>query len=202
MEVQGPITYPEDHILLREFRRGNTQAMKDIFQLHWRTQVFFARRFITDQAISEDIVAEVFLKLWSRRENFPSLPAIRSFLYVATRNACLDHLRKVKRLRQSMKDYAYLETELIEESEWTEVVRAELVSKIMTSIDLLPNQYRKVMHLSAQGMRTDEIAQEMKLSCKIVRNYKARAINILKKELLDKSSLVLLSALVIEHFSW
>jgi hypothetical protein len=56
------------------------------------------------------------------------------------------------------------------------------------------------MHLSTQGMDTDAIAREMNLSPKIVRNYKARAINILKKDLLDKPSLVVLFSLLGSHF--
>jgi RNA polymerase sigma-70 factor (family 1) len=198
----SPITSLDEQALLREFRRGSTLAMKHIFHLYWKTQVFFARRFVPEAAISEDIVSDVFLKLWARRENFSSLPAIRSFLYIATKNACLDHLRKDKRVRQFQREYAYLEKEEMEESELTEVIRAELVSKVMSAIDLLPNQYKKVMRLSTQGLGTDEIAREMNLSPKIVRNYKARAINILKKDLLNKSSLVVLACLLNGNLPW
>lgn len=196
------LTPTDEQILLREFRRGSTLAMKRIFHLHWKTQVFFARRFVPEAAISEDIVSDVFLKLWARREGFASLPSIRSFLYIATRNACLDHLRKDKRVRQFQRDYAYLEKDIIEDSELTEVMRAELVSKVMGAIDLLPNQYKRVMRLSTQGLGTEEIAQEMNLSPKIVRNYKARAINILKRDLLNKSSLVVLACLLGGNLPW
>jgi RNA polymerase sigma-70 factor (family 1) len=196
------LTPTDEQILLRDFRRGSTLAMKRIFHLHWKTQVFFARRFVPEAAISEDIVSEVFVKLWARREGFASLPSIRAFLYIATRNACLDHLRKDKRVRQFQRDYSYLEKDIMEESELTEVMRAELVSKVMGAIDLLPNQYRKVMRLSTQGLGTEEIAQAMNLSPKIVRNYKARAINILKKDLLNKSSLVVLACLLSGNLPW
>lgn len=196
------LTPTDEQILLREFRTGNTLAMKRIFHLHWKTQVFFARRFVPEPAISEDIVSDVFVKLWARREGFSSLPSIRSFLYIATRNACLDHLRKDKRVRQSQKEYAYLEKDALEEVELADVVRAELITKVMGAIDMLPNQYKRVMRMSTQGMGTEEIAQEMNLSPKIVRNYKARAINILKKDLLNKSSLLVLAVLLGEQIPW
>ncbi|TDX00826.1 sigma-70 family RNA polymerase sigma factor [Dinghuibacter silviterrae] len=188
-----------EDVLLRDFREGDTQALKHIFQLHWKTQVFFASRFIPEQDISEDIVSEAFLKLWSRREGFSSLPSIRAFLYTATRNACVDHLRKVKGQKAFQKEFVHIEQDRLQEDEFNEVVRAELMAKIMSSIDLLPSQYRKVMHLSTQGMDTEAIAREMNLSPKIVRNYKARAINILRKDLLDKSSLLLLLSLCSAH---
>lgn len=195
-------TESEDDVLLRDFRDGDTQALKHIFHLHWKPQVFFAGRFIPEQDISEDIVSEAFLKLWSRREGFYSLTSIRAFLYTATRNACVDHLRKIKGQKTFQKDYALVERNRLEESELNEVIRAELMAKVMASIDLLPSQYKKVMHLSTQGLDTDAIAREMNLSPKIVRNYKARAINILKKDLLDKPTLLLLLFLMGSHLPW
>jgi RNA polymerase sigma-70 factor (family 1) len=202
MQTPVYILESDESILIREFRQGNTQAMKRIFALHWKAQVFFARRFIPEEDISEDIVSDVFLKLWGRREGFSSLPSIKAFLYVATRNACVDHIRKAKRVRQTQKEYAYLEKGEMEESELNEVIRAELISKVMEAIEGLPNQYRRVMHLSTQGMGTDEIAREMNLSPKIVRNYKARAINILKKDLLHKSQMIFLLVLLGKNLPW
>jgi RNA polymerase sigma-70 factor (ECF subfamily) len=106
-------------------------------------------------------------------------------------------LRKNKRVRGYHKEIAYLEKDdIMEDASLNEVVRAELVAKVMEGIDLLPNQYKKVMHLATQGMGTEEIAREMNLSPKIVRNYKARAINILKKDLLDKSPFLALFTLL------
>jgi RNA polymerase sigma factor (sigma-70 family) len=196
MQTEVYRTESDEEVLLRAFREGNTLAMQHIFRLHWKPVVFFACRFIPERHISEDIVSEVFVKLWDRREGFHSVPALRSFLYVATRNACVDHLRKIKTLKVVHKAYVYTEQDRLEEPELTEVIRAELMAKVMESIDLLPTQYKKVMVLSTQGLDTEAIAREMNLSPKIVRNYRARAINILKKDLLDKPSLLLLLSLL------
>jgi RNA polymerase sigma-70 factor (family 1) len=193
---------PDEQLLLIEFREGNDLAMKRIFQMHWKTQVFFARRFVAEKEIAEEIVSNVFLKLWGLREGFASLPSIRSFLYVSVRNACVDHIRKEKRVRKYAKDYAYVENAQLDDSELDEVIRAELVSKVLEAINGLPNQYRKVMQLSSQGLGTEEIAEAMSLSPKIVRNYRARAINILKKDLLDKSHLIFLMAILAEKIPW
>jgi RNA polymerase sigma-70 factor (family 1) len=197
MQAQVYRMESDEELLIKGFQGGDPQALKRIFLLYWNTQVFFARRFIPESDISEDIVSEVFLKLWDRRTGFSSLPAIRSWLYLAVRNACVDHLRKNKRVRGYHKEIAYLEKDdIMEDASLNEVVRAELVAKVMEGIDLLPNQYKKVMHLATQGMGTEEIAREMNLSPKIVRNYKARAINILKKDLLDKSPFLALFTLL------
>src|ERR1700744_5237871 len=132
-------TGSEEDVLLKDFRDGDTRAMRHIFQLHWKPQVFFATRFIPKQEIGEKFASEAFLKLWARREGFFSMGSVRSFLYTATRNACVDHLRKIKGSRNLQKEYALLERDRLEDSELTEVVRAELLSKVMASIDLLPN---------------------------------------------------------------
>jgi len=202
MQFTANTLQSDEQGLLLEFRGGNDLAMKHIFQLHWKTQVFFARRFVPEKEIAEEIVSGVFLKLWGLREGFASMPSIRSFLYVSVRNACVDHIRKEKRIRKYEKDYAYVENAQLDDSELDEVIRAEMVTKVLEAINGLPNQYRKVMQLSSQGLGTDEIAQAMSLSPKIVRNYRARAINILKKDLLDKSHLIFALALLAEKIPW
>lgn len=188
----------DDLLLIQEFKGGNHQAMKHIFHLFWKSQCFFAKSFVQDYLIAEDIVAAVFVKLWDRRANFDALPSVKSFLFVATRNACFDYLKQDKRLENNKKAYAHTIDECFYDVDLAEVTKAEMMSKISNAIEALPSQYRKVMQLAAEGMNTVGIAKEMNMSPKIVRNYRARAINILKRDLSDKAYLLLLSICVTE----
>jgi len=58
---------------------------------------YFAKRFVLDRQDAEDIVAESFIKLWRLRENFDNPQSIKAFLFITTRNGCLDFLRASQR---------------------------------------------------------------------------------------------------------
>jgi RNA polymerase sigma factor (sigma-70 family) len=193
MTAQQDLFEDDEDYLLSEFRRGNPEAMRHVFLRFWKIQVFFARSYVPEAEIAEEVASDAFLKLWNKREGFSSMAAIRSFLYVTTRNGCVDQLRKAKRQRQNNKDYRYLESdEVFDDPMEMEIINTELLEKMLQAIDILPNQYKKVMHLIASGMGTDEIAEKMNLSPKIIRNYKARAIMMLKKDLEGRNFLIIL----------
>lgn len=193
MAAQQDLFEEDEDYLLSEFRRGNPEAMRHIFLRFWKIQVFFARSYVPESEIAEEVASDAFLKLWNKKEGFSSLAAIRSFLYITTRNGCVDQLRKAKRQRQNTKDYKYLESdEVFDDPMEMEIINTELLEKMLQAIDILPNQYKKVMHLIASGMGTDEIAEKMNLSPKIIRNYKARAIMMLKKDLEGRNFLIIL----------
>jgi len=188
----------DEATLILEFRQGEARAMKSLFQLYWRGQCFFARSILTDPEASEDIVADVFLQLWKLRDDFHSLPSVRSFLYTATRNACLNYLRSSRRADKRHKEYTYMNELPFQDGEVQEVIKTELIGKLLDAIELLPNQYRKVMQLTAEGLATEDIARALQLSPKVVRNYKSRAVSLLRKDLTNNQLFLAVGAALLE----
>jgi len=89
---------------------------------------FYAFKIIKDRDIAREIVSEAFFKLWEKKENFHAEESIKSFLYLVTRNECLDHL-KLKR-NQLQHDEAWLvDLESGEESILSKIIYTELIEK-------------------------------------------------------------------------
>ena len=173
--------------IVAAFKKKDAKAFAYIFKLHRKALVYFAERILDIREEAEDIVAITFIKLWEKHDHFDSLPAIKSFLYVTTRNACIDFLRYSKRASASKKDYSYWA-----DNKQDEILHimydAELLAELDKEIELLPKKCREIFKLSYfQGLPANEIANKLGLSVKTVRNQRAKAVHLIQTAFLKRN---------------
>ncbi len=180
-----------DDIII-EFRKGNSKALNSIFKLYYAALCYFADRIIANKEEAEDIVSESFLKLWKIHENFDSLYGVRAFLYVATRNACLNYLKQADRVTRQQVDVAHLLDPEMDKT-FAEVTRAEVLRDVYAAIETLPAQCKKIVRLSfIEGLKNHEIAEQLNISIHTVKNQKVRGIYLLKMKLLGSNMIMFL----------
>ena len=183
--------------VLVSFRKGGPDALQSLLKQFYSPLCLFADRLLGDKAASEDIVGEAFIKLWNKRDNFENLQNLKAFMYITVRNACLNHLKQVKRDSLNQKQLAYLTGEK-EEFVLNEMIRSEILQEIMQEVNNLPEQCGKVLKLGyLEGLRNQEIADLMNISVHTVKNQKARAIQLLKVRLRDRDLMSLLFLLTL-----
>jgi RNA polymerase sigma-70 factor (family 1) len=164
------------------FCKGNQQAFNFIFDCYYRSVCFFASRLIPAKPIAEDITQEAFVRLWEKHNAFDCERSIKAFLYVITRNACLNFLKQGRRSKQH-EDYWF---HLVEEAEDPPAtfVQSEMISKLSAAIESLPPECRRVMQLCyIEGLQNKNIARKLGVSVHTVKNQKARGLALLKKRL-------------------
>jgi RNA polymerase sigma-70 factor (family 1) len=172
---------------LDEFRNGNHQALSYFFDLHYKPLSYFATGLTQDAMEAEDIVANCFVKLWKRHPDFETASNIKAFLYISCRNACLDYLKHLKRKTVAQEAY-FKQLDESEESILYQIIEAEFLQLLNAEIQQLPEKCGEVFKLIYfEGKKTDEIATELNLSVKTVRNHKARAVALLKTSFLKKN---------------
>lgn len=178
-----------------EFKKKNPGAFEYVFDLHYRPLCYYAGTLLADPDEVEDVVSEVFVKLWERTDGFDDLGSIKGFLYISTKNRCLDRLKKQRRRQASLDAYAYT-IETADDMDDYGILEAEVLNQVYADIERLPKKARKVFKLIFfDGLRTDEVANRLCISVKTVRNQKARAIQLLQSALLKRGLDVLLLAL-------
>lgn len=176
------------------FNKGDAQALAYVFELHNRSLCYFAERLTGDRQEAEDIVADVFMKLWKKRTDFSNLQNIKAFLYIATRNACFDFLKHRKRSNSSHEELLYLSQEN-DDALLRGMVETELLQKIYEEIERLPKKCRTIFKLiHFDGRSTQEVADQLNISRQNVLNQKARAIQLLRIFLLQKKFLLFVTA--------
>ena len=144
----------------------------------------FAEKFVS-KFYAEDIVHDVFLKLWDRQVFLLPENDIKRILYVAVRNACIDQLRKVN-MEQEYIDKRAVQLKLDEldfyESSDELFMKKDLLQLLLQKIELLPERSREIFKMSyLEGLKAAEIAERLNISTRTVENQLYRALIFLKK---------------------
>jgi RNA polymerase sigma-70 factor (ECF subfamily) len=174
--------------VIRAFTKRDAKAFAFIFRLHRKPLVYFAEKILGIREEAEDIVADSFMKLWAKHADFDSLPEIKSFLYITTRNACLNFLKYSKRVSSLQKEYSYWVDKEIEILHLMHM--AEMLAELKKEVDLLPRKCMNIFRLAFyEGLDTNAIARKLGLSVKTVRNQKAKAVQLIRVSALKKNLL-------------
>lgn len=177
----------KEHIALPGFKEGDIHAFQRVFEQFFPSLCYFAQRLINDREEAEDIVLELFTKLWQRKEHFETIANIKAFLYISTRNTCLNYLQYRQRKTNSQKEFKYIAAAQLPVSFDFELINAEVMQEIHRQMEELPRQCREIFKLIFfQGLTTADIAARLKISPKTVLNQKLKAISLIRAELLKR----------------
>lgn len=170
---------------ITDFRKGNISAFGHFYNLFYTPLCFFAEQIILDKPAAEDVVADIFIKLWEKREDFNTEENIKAFLYISTKNACrniLKHKTHVRRYEESAGFPVFDEDLVLDKILFTEVYWS-----LYNAIEKLPPQCQNVLKMSyLEQMKNQEIADKLNISINTVKTQKARAILLLRKQLGSK----------------
>ena len=162
--------------MLPQFRQGIPAALSHIYGKYFLIIYLFTKQIVKDQFEAEDITIIAIQKLLSSSEKFQTEINVRSFLFKTARNASLDFLRSQKRKKQFQISYKAQMPKEEMPKEFEDYSQAEMKTK---EIDELPNRLKHTIKLVQMGYSSQEIADELKVSLKTARNYRAEASRLL-----------------------
>ncbi len=172
--------FQDNDELLHLLKQQHPEAVTYVYNLYYKSLCYFANQFTDDSTVSEDLVMDAFVSFLKKKPVFDSLTALKSYLYKAVQNSCIDMARTKKRHGKSHQKIQYLSPETVENVEQTVIV-SEVLNAIYTSIGLLPEKYRNVVYLAlVDGMDNEEIAKQTGLAYQTVRNHKSAGIKLLR----------------------
>lgn len=177
---------------INAFNAGERKAFDDVYRYYSRPLQHFARSYVHRQTLAEEIVSDSMLKLWDNRQRIRTEKQIKAFLYIATRNACIDSLRSrraisIQDLPEDMHDLTGQEPEV-----YNRILYVELLQQVEEAMDRLPPSQQAVFRKSfLEDKTTDEIANETGMSESSIFTQKSKALTTLRK-LLKNNFLFLL----------
>lgn len=132
-----------------------------------------ALRIVEDSDVAEDLVSNTFAKIWQKMNEGLEIDNFKAFMYQAVRNECLSYLRG-KKDTIGLENVVEVNEEIIDTSERD--------AKIWKAIDELPPKCREIFLLSKRdGLSNEEIAEEMGISIKTVKNQMTKAFSRLRE---------------------
>jgi RNA polymerase sigma-19 factor, ECF subfamily len=181
--------HEDNAALIIAFGRGEEKADKIIFNRYFRMLCVYAERITANMQEAEDIVTDVFIRMMHKRAAFGTVDNIKAFLFTATRHACINYALAEKRHHAAHEQIAYLAQYADNEDHFLhhEMIRLEVIQEIYREIENLPPQCRTIFKmLFIGGQSTETIARELSINPQTVRTQKARAIQLIKTELLKR----------------
>lgn len=171
----------DQRFILNELLKGNERAFDTIFKQYYKPLCQFSYSFIKDQDTAENLVQEVFAKLWEKRGNVSNIDNLLSYLMGMVRNQSIDFLRKEK---TNSKIFTTLQPEKSENTTEEQISKNEFEEKLLKSIMNLPERCRTAIEMSRfDGFSNKEIAQKMEISVKGVEALIGRSLKLLRSEL-------------------
>lgn len=152
-----------------------------LFRQYHRSLLYFAKSMVREQEAAEELVADSFVKLWQRRETFEDADKVKAFLYIATKNACLNHLNSAH-VRQAFDGEALDVLQSVDPDSYAQIVRAELLQQIYDEVMKLPEKQREVFRLTFfEELDTNEIAERLGMTPTAIFANRSRAVETLRK---------------------
>jgi len=170
----------EIHLLLNQVANGNHRAFREIFD-KYHVKVFnYAIKFLKSEELAQEVVQEVFLKIWNQRENLSQVDNFGAYLRKVSINMTLDALKKIA---------AYERALVVSFSSWSEADNStqEKLSHLDAQayvdrlLEKLPPQQRLVYTMFyIDGLKQKEVAQSMNISLFTVKAHLRQALKNLR----------------------
>jgi RNA polymerase sigma-70 factor (ECF subfamily) len=145
----------------------------------------FAKEYVMSDADAENIVQDVFLLLWEKREVLNVQISLTAYLFSLVKNKCIDHLRH-KVIANEIQQELSLKLASLEELDSTFISDEEIEQFLADAINKLPKRCREIFIKSRiEGKKYREIAEELNISVNTVENQIVIALKRLRLELKD-----------------
>lgn len=169
-------------------------SFEQFYRQYYQSLCFFANKLLNDTDVARELVQDVFLKSWQKKETLENDPErVRAFLYRSVKNASLNYLRGTTRRTSLETQWASSQDDMDPDIS-NAIIEAEVYRDILQAMGRLPDECRKVIELSMNGSKTsEEIAEQLGISASTVRNQKRRGLQLMRQFLNFQSFLVFLA---------
>jgi RNA polymerase sigma-70 factor (family 1) len=172
-----------DQTVFFAIRSGQISAFEMLFKTYYTPLCRYAASFLKDPDGAEEIVQAAFIGFWEKRESISIDSSVKSYLYRAIRNACLNELKHEQVKQKYLANESFKGEALTEPADHL-AIHGELEEKIRVAIQKLPEQCRLIFTMSRfEELKYHEIAEQLNLSVKTVENQMGKALKIMRAQL-------------------
>lgn len=167
-------------------------TFEQVFKTHFKRLHAYAFTILKDEAEAEEMVQQVFFKIWERNENLSLTGSVTAYLYRAVHNESLNYIKHQKVRSDHKLHIAYSMKNEVEHP-GKKILASEMEKKIHEALNELPEQCRTIFQMSRfDELKYREIADKLGISVKTVENQMGKALKLLRAKLVDFLILVFL----------
>jgi RNA polymerase sigma-70 factor (family 1) len=177
-----------DNELIDRLIKGELSAYQQLYLNYYVPLCVYAKRYTRSKEIAEEIVQDVFLNIWELKGQFKITVSLKAYLFTATRNQCLNHLKHLQVVEEYNNYYTQLLKDaqdyyiLSQETGDSIMIANELEKSIMEAIDSLPDGCKKIFLMSRfEGLKHQDIADKLGVTLHTVHKQISIALDKLRK---------------------
>ncbi len=190
------IQIQDDHTLVQSLQKGSVVAFDSLFEIYSPKLYGFALKYFKNESDSEELVQEVFVKVWENRQTLKSELSFKSYLFTIALNQIRKYFNKranALRYMESLRDDPdFLENETLQNEDYETVLQ-----QINCIIEEMPPRRREIFIKSKlEGKSSKEIAAELNISPGTIDNHVSDGLHFIRKRLSqDKIAVILFTIL-------
>ncbi|RAV29483.1 RNA polymerase sigma factor [Sinomicrobium soli] len=174
----------QEKLLIRLLSGGNEKAFEQLFDTYRNILYKYSYSMLGSKPHAEEIVQDVFLKVWQKRETLSPELSFKSYLFTITRNRIITFLKKAAK-DQELREVIFYSSRKFTDSTDLHIRETEVEKIKKEALNLLPPRRRQIFEMSRyEGKSYEEIAKELGLSKNTVRNQMSMALETLRDFLL------------------
>ena len=175
----------EEDKIYQQIVSGDLKSFEILFKQHYENLCLYANKYLNDMDLAEQLVQDIFYIFWKNRTSISIQSSLKSYLYTATKNHCLKHIRSEK-YKEKYISYKKSFPGSGVTTPVDELNAKELNSLIERTLKSLPEKTRNIFTLNRyQGLTYQEIAEKLSISIKTVEANMGKALKVFRKKLID-----------------
>jgi RNA polymerase sigma-70 factor (family 1) len=186
--------------LLKLVAEGDRNAFTQIYN-NYRNKIYSIAFELTESTtVAEEIVQDVFLKIWVKRGSLHEIEHFRAYLFTITRNYVFTALKRIAR-KETIEVSAIQDAPLYDNDTEDRVLNKEYTRILQAAIDRLPEQQKQVYNLiKKEGLKREEAAAALHLSPETVKTHLAQAMRSIRTYCLARLDISIALIILIRNY--
>lgn len=165
---------PEEAFTWKSIQQKDVKAFENFYKENYKSFFLAAVKYLNDTGVSQEVINDVFMKIWEDAGKLTIEGSLKSYVYRAVINRSINVLNKQKKEFRHLKELTYVQDEVYE---LRQIEENELKVTLYKAIEQLPDQCKRVFCMSRfDQMKQQEIADQLGISIKTVKNHITRAL--------------------------
>jgi RNA polymerase sigma-70 factor (family 1) len=175
-----------DNEIIRRIREGDKGQFELLFRSSYVSLVRYAKTLIKDHDTAEEIVQDLFVRLWQDKEKIKIESSLNGYLYRSVHNRCLHYIEHNRVVERHAEEMSYRQPDSPEIP--SEILNyKELQARVASILEKLPERCGQIFCMSRfEGLKYNEIAEKLSVSVKTVEANMGRALKEFRKELTEQ----------------
>lgn len=167
--------------------RDDKSAFAELFRMEYKRLHSFSMQYVNTPESAEEVVNDVFIKIWKYRQSLHTIKNPESYLFIAVKNQSINYCKKYSALHISVREEGSLAELIVQHSPEYDIEWKELQFRLNQVINQLPDQCRTVFKLmKEEGFKAKQVAEILNISVRTVETQLYRAMKRLSQALADQ----------------